>query len=367
MTTALTDDGYPMHRWFFEDAAGRYDLDLGDSYLDCGSVDDLPYPAGLSLDYGSNRGSVPLRELVAGRYGRDAADVGVTHGAQEALYLLHRVLLRPGDHVVAFTPGWPQAWEVPTELGCRVDRVGTTPDGDPDIARAVRLIGPRTRAVVLNSPCNPTGRRVPERDVASLVTALRAHGSHLILDEEYVADLARDSLLGRYERAVSVSGVSKVYGFPGLRTGWMCGPADLVAAAMERKHSTTLANSVLTDALAAEVLRRHDHYLDRYLRLTSGGIEVLRDWVARHPDVFRLLKPQGTPFAWLVMTVAGTSLAFCREVLRARVLLMPAEVFGTERGLRITFAREESVLREGLRRIDAVLAAHGHSAGRADR
>ncbi|MFG2428691.1 pyridoxal phosphate-dependent aminotransferase [Streptomyces sp. NPDC048590] len=365
--TSVTTTGVElsMRRWYFEEAAGRYDVDLGDSYVGCGSVDDLSLPAGLVLGYGSDRGGRELRELVAGRYGRDADEVGVTHGGQEALYLLQRALLRPGDHVVAFAPGWSQAWETPAERGCRVERVGVTADGAPDIGRAVRLITPRTRAVVLNSPCNPTGRRVTGQELAVLVDALRAVGAHLVLDEEYVADLSRDSLLGGYEKAVSVSSVSKVYGFPGLRTGWMCGPRDLVAAAMEGKHTTTLANSVLTEALAAQVLRRHEHHLDRYLRLTSRGLVVLREWAARHQDVLRLLEPQGTPFAWLAMTGEDTSAEFCRAVLRAGVLLMPAEVFGAERGLRLTFARDEAVLREGLRRIDGVIAARAaHGRGR---
>ncbi|MFD7625413.1 aminotransferase class I/II-fold pyridoxal phosphate-dependent enzyme [Streptomyces sp. NPDC059851] len=354
---------YPMRRWVFEDAKGRYDINLGDSNTACGSVRDLTLPADLVLDYGSDRGGADLRAVVARRYGRDADEVGITHGAQEALYLLYRVLLRPGDHVVVFAPGWQQAWNVPTALGCRVDVVGATPDGRPDVARAATLVGPRTRAVILNSPCNPTGRRAVDLDASGLTAAMRRHGTHLVLDEEYVVDLAADSLLGRYERAVSVSSVSKVYGFPGLRTGWMCGPADLVRTAVEHKHLTTISNSVLTERLAADVLERPGPHLDRYRRLTSRGLALLRAWAARHADRVRLLEPEGTPFAWLELAGEDGSLDFCRRVLRdGRVLLMPAEVFGAERGLRITFAREEPVLREGLERIGTLLDG-GRAAG----
>ncbi|MEV5945397.1 aminotransferase class I/II-fold pyridoxal phosphate-dependent enzyme [Streptomyces sp. NPDC051993] len=362
ITTTGADAGYPMRRWYFEDARDRYELDLGDSYVECGRLGDLSLPADLVLDYGNNRGEDRLRALVADGYGRDADEVGITHGAQEALYLLYRALLRPGDHVVAFTPGWQQAWDVPAAAGCRVDLVGTTSEGRPDVAAAAELIGPDTRAVVLNSPCNPTGRRAAADDTELLLAVLRRHGCYLVLDEEYVADLRGDSLLGRYERAVSVSSVSKVYGFPGLRTGWMCGPADVVTAAMEHKHATTLSNSVLTSWLAADVLEKRADYLDRYRRLTRTGSAVLRSWAARHEDAVRLLEPEGTPFAWLSLPDrcgplgAETSLSFCRRVLdRARVLLMPAEVFGAERGLRISVACEETVLREGLERISALL------------
>ncbi|MGE7386065.1 aminotransferase class I/II-fold pyridoxal phosphate-dependent enzyme [Streptomyces sp. NPDC004126] len=356
MTALGPEAGYPMRRWVFQDARNRYDIDLGDSNVDCGTVADLPFPADLVLDYGTDRGGDRLRELVAGLYGRSTDEVGITHGAQEALYLLYSVLLRPGDHVVVFAPGWQQAWEAPARMGCRTDLIGTTPEGRPDVARAAGLIGRDTKAVVLNSPCNPTGMRFTEHEVDVLVRAARRHGSHLLLDEEYVADLPGDSLLRCYERAVSVSSVSKVYGFPGLRTGWMCGPADVVRAAMEHKHYTTISNSVLTEWLAAEVLDRRDHYLDRYRRLTSVGGRVLSSWAAGHAGQVALRAPQGTPFAWLTLSGEETSLSFCRQVLeQARVLLMPAEVFGAERGLRITFAREEDVLREGLARIGTLL------------
>ncbi|MFI6149095.1 aminotransferase class I/II-fold pyridoxal phosphate-dependent enzyme [Streptomyces sp. NPDC051109] len=367
MTLTEAHSGYPMRHWVFRDAPGRYDIDLGDSNVDCGTVAELPFPSRLVLDYGTDRGGDRLRALVAGLYGRTADEVGITHGAQEALYLLYSVLLRPGDRVVAFAPGWQQAWEVPTRMGCRTDLVGTTREGRPDVARAAALIGPDCRVVVLNSPCNPTGARVTDAEADVLVRAARRYGSHLLIDEEYVADLPADSLLGRYERAVSVSGVSKVYGFPGLRTGWMCGPPEVVRAAMDHKHYTTVSNSVLTEWLAAEVLERRDHYLERYRRLTSAGGRLLGAWAARHADAVALRAPQGTPFAWLALSGSEPSLSFCRRVLdEARVLLMPAEVFGARRGVRITFAREEDVLTEGLARIGAVLEGR-RSAAAAER
>lgn len=356
----MTGGGYPMRRWVFEDARGRYDIDLGDSNVECGTVADLPLPADLVLDYGTDRGGDRLRELVADLYDASPDEVGVTHGAQEALYLAYRTLLGPGAHVIVVAPGWQQAWEVPTALGCRVDIVPDTADGRPDIARAVELIGPDTRAVVLNSPGNPSGRRAPAGQLPPLVAGLRRHGGYLLLDEEYVADLRADSLVRGYERAVSFSSVSKVYGFPGLRTGWMCGPADVVRAAMEQKHYTTIANSVLTEWLAAEVLERREAYLRRYRRLTADGLELLGGWAAEHREALRLREPEGTPFAWCELPGPASSLSFCRQVLAdARVLLMPAEVFGARNGLRITFARSVPTLREGLDRIGTLLTGRG--------
>lgn len=355
-------DGYPMHRWVFEDAYGRFDIDLGDSNVECGLVGDLAVPGELVLDYGNARGTEELRAAVAGMYGRAFDEVGITHGAQEALYLLYRTLLRPGDHVLVLSPGWRQAVAVPELVGCRVEVVEHLPTGHPDVGRAVLGIRPDTRVIVLNTPDNPTGKRIRPSDVDTLVAAASAVGAFLVLDEEYVVDLAADSLAGRYERAVSVSSVSKVYGLPGLRIGWLCGPADVVAEAMEYKHFTSIANSVLAERLAAQVLDRRVEFHGRYDRLVTTGLEILETWAATHPDRIRLSRPEGTPFAWAELPGAGSSLDFCRTVLdEAKVLLMPAEVFGREHGFRITFAREPDTLRAGLDRIDRVLGNHGVS------
>ncbi|WP_063726078.1 pyridoxal phosphate-dependent aminotransferase [Streptomyces monomycini] len=349
--TAIT-----MRQWYFDEAQGRYDIDLGDSYVGGSRLSDHSLPADCLLDYGNNRGTSPLRDLVAGLYGRDPSHIGITHGGQEALYLLYRTLLSAGDHAVVFTPGWQQAEPVLSRAGCRVDAVGTTADGRPDIAAALGLITPRTKAVVLNSPCNPTGRRVTAAGIEGLVEALRPHGGHLVLDEEYVADLGADSWVKSYEYAVSVSSVSKVYGVPGLRVGWMCGPPETVTRAMEYKHFTTIANSVILERLAIGILQHRAEHVSRYQGLIADGLRILERWVARHHGTLRMWQPEGTPYAWLHTPGLPSSLDFCREVLRReRLLLMPAEVFGTENGIRLTFAREPDVLAEGLRRIDAVL------------
>ncbi|MFF7725821.1 pyridoxal phosphate-dependent aminotransferase [Streptomyces sp. NPDC008001] len=353
-----------MRQWYFEEAHGHYDIDLGDSYVGGSRLSDHTMPADCLLDYGNGRGTTPLRSVVARLYGRDPSHIGITHGGQEALYLLYRTLFSAGDHAVVFTPGWEQAEPVLSRAGCRVDAVGVTPDGRPDVAAALRRIGPRTRAVVVNSPCNPTGRQITAAGLRDLAEALRPHGGHLLLDEEYVADLGADSLVGAYEHAISVSSVSKVYGAPGLRVGWMCGPPGVVDAAMQYKHFTTVTNSVLLERLAAGMLERSEDHVRRYRQLIAEGLRTLEPWVDRHRGTLRMWQPEGTPYAWLHTPGLPDSLEFCRDVLhRQGVLLMPAEVFGAEHGIRLTFARDPDVLAEGLRRIETVLAGRPTAAG----
>jgi aspartate/methionine/tyrosine aminotransferase len=343
---------YSMRRWVFEDAPGRYDVDLGESHVRCGTVGQLAVPADLELDYGVSRGGSRLRGLIAGLYGGSAESVLVTHGAQEALYLALSTLLRPGDRVVTFSPGWQSAVDVPRLLGCRLDIVDLGADLTVDPA-TVRP-GADLRMVVLNTPCNPTGRVVAPAALTELVRLVERAGAYLLLDEEYSLDLSRSPALGS-DRAVSVSSLSKLFGLPGLRTGWLYGPAEVAAACAERKFLTTVANSVLIEALACDALSRRDSYLAEYHRLCDGGLALLRDFAARNAGAVRLLPPEGTPFGWLWLDTGEPALDFCRRVLDAGVLLLPGETVGAPGGFRVTFAREPEVLAGALRRVEAVL------------
>ncbi|MBC8724650.1 pyridoxal phosphate-dependent aminotransferase [Paraburkholderia sp. 31.1] len=342
---------YTIQDWVFRDAAGRYEIDLGDSNAPCLTVGDIADASRVVLDYGSDRGSARLREQVAALYRCPSREVGIAHGAQEALYLIYRALLRPDDHVIAFKPGWAQSWNVPARIGCALTVLQYTRDFDLDLEAIAQAIRPNTRALVLNVPCNPTGRGITDDDRRHLIAMLRARRIHLIADEEYLQDFG-ESFVHDYEQAVSVSSLSKLFGAPGLRVGWMCGPKEIVAAAMAYKHETTISNSVLCESLASAVLVERDHYLRHYRALIGAGSQILREWVRRHAGEVELVEPQGAPFCWLHLRSAEPSLEFCRRVLiDTRVLTMPAEVFDRERGMRLTFAREAGELREGLRRI----------------
>lgn len=350
------EQGYPMRRWVFEDSLGRYDIDLGDSHVQCGTLSQLHVPDDLELNYGVDRGSPALIELVADRYLGSTDRVIVTHGAQEALYLLYCTLLRPGDGVIAFRPGWQQAWDVPVKLGCDVRVLDLAEDFSIDLDALETAAGPNLRLITLNTPSNPTGRRIRYREFEALSALAERTDAYIVVDEEYVLDLAASPAL-RGDRFVSVSSLSKMYGFPGLRVGWMYGPPEVVTACAEYKHLTSISNSVLSESLAVDVLQRWQEWARQYHRLTGEGLHILTEWAARYPEQLRLVPPEGTPFAWVHLTTGESSLSLARRVLDRGVLIMPAETLGSVRGVRLAFAREPEILHEGLRRIGHVLDA----------
>jgi aspartate/methionine/tyrosine aminotransferase len=343
-----------MRRWVFEDALGRYDIDLGDSHVHCATFGQLQAPPGeLVLDYGVDRGGAELRRLVAGLYGGAPDSVLVTHGAQEALFLLLSTLLSPGDTVVTVQPGWRQAVDLPGLLGCRVEVVPLGRDLAVDVDR-ITAVADHARVIVITSPSNPTGLRTGPAQLRALADLVEHTGGWLVLDEEYRLDLS-GSLAVDAERVVSVSSLSKIFGMPGLRTGWMYGPRPVVDRCAERKHLTTISNSVLTEALACGIISRREAYAAEYERLCRHGLHLLAEWAERRAGAVRLVEPEGTPFAWMWLDTGESSLSFCRRVLETRVLLMPGDTVGASGGVRVTFARDAGVLAEGLRRVGTVL------------
>jgi aspartate/methionine/tyrosine aminotransferase len=357
-TAVATDgDNYPMRRWFFEDTPGRYDIDLGDSHVDCGTLADLRLPADLELGYGVDRGTPELACRVAARYGTADTDrVVITHGSQEALFLLYSTLLKPGDRVIAMRPGWQQAWAAPTRLGCETVTVRFAPDFSLDLDALAAADAPNLRLITLNSPSNPTGRRLRPHELEAVMDLAESRGAQVVLDEEYQVDLTGSPAV-RDERLVSVSSLSKIAGLPGLRVGWLYGPPEIAARCAEYKHLTSIANSVLCEHLAVGVLDDWARYAENYRRLVADGLQVLEEFAAKHTDQLRLVPPEGTPFAWFDLLLPESSLSFARRVLETRVLVMPGETLGTAGGIRICFARKPDALRTGLDRLSSVLAS----------
>ncbi|MER7399846.1 pyridoxal phosphate-dependent aminotransferase [Streptomyces sp. NPDC000151] len=357
---------YTIQDWLFSRAQGRFDLDLAESGVQFQLLRDVPLEPDWEMDYSLDRGTHELRARIGALYDdaqapgapvqEDRRDVVVTHGAQEALYLLYRSALRPGDHVITTAPGWQQAWEVPAHVGCEVTVLDWRPGAPFDATALERAVRPETRMLILNSPGNPSGRLLTQADWDAVLDVARAHDLLVVNDEEYLLDFA-DSVTHRHERSVSVSGLSKVYGLPALRVGWAKGPADIIEQMVNYKRYTTVSNSLVWERAAARVLADRERHLKRYHTLVDGGRARLEAFAAEHADTLELVRPENTPFAWLHLNTTVSSQQFAEELLeKRRTLVMPAEVFGSERGLRISYARPADVLDEGLRRLSAQLA-----------
>lgn len=137
----------------------------------------------------------------------------------------------------------------------------------------------------------------------------------------------------------------------------MQGALQVAEACAERTFLTSIASSVLCEALACSALDRYEDCVREYHRLCAPGLGFVGRWAACHPDAVRVVPPQGTPFAWIQRRTGESSLALCRRALEAGLLLTPGETMGSEAGFRLGFTRDVDTVTEGLRRLGPRTAA----------
>jgi aspartate/methionine/tyrosine aminotransferase len=225
---------------------------------------------GLRLGYTESPGLLELRERIAAQYPGLAADDLVTAAPEEALYILGRTLLRPGDRVIVTFPGYQSLYEIAAAAGATVER--WTPEESAagwwfDPGKLETLARGGAKAIVVNFPHNPTGALPTPAEWAAVVKTAESASAILVSDEMYRGleyEPARRLAPGAVacERGVSVGGLSKAYGLPGLRVGWLA-TRDRAAreAAQAYKDYTTICSSAPAERLAVVALKNADRPL----------------------------------------------------------------------------------------------------------
>ena len=242
----------------------------------------------LWLGYTETYGAPDLREAIAETYDSvKASDILCFAGAEEAIYTAMRVLLEPSDHVIVITPNYQAAETVPLSI-CAVSGVALDIDNQwaLDIDQVRRAIRPNTKLISINFPNNPTGKILPQQDFEALVELCREYGIWLFSDEVYRL-IERDEKLrlpqavDAYERGISLNVMSKAYGLPGLRIGWLaCKDHSLLQRLERYKHYLSICNSAPSEQLALIALRHRSSILERNRKL-------VRDNLALYDAVFR--------------------------------------------------------------------------------
>lgn len=303
----------------------------------------------LRLGYTDSRGSPSLRAAVARLYAAIGPDdVLVTSGAEEAIFLFMHATLAPGDEIIVHTPGYQSLSEVARSAGCRVVQwQAREEDGwrlDP--ADLPRLASPAAKAIVLNVPHNPTGYLMSAAGFRAAAAFAEERGLLLFSDEVYrgLEENRGDALPAAADLtpgAVSLGVLSKTYGLPGLRIGWL---ATRNAALLEKvaglKDYTTICASGPSELLAEVALRHAASLAERSRRIIDANLGLLDAFFSRHPDAFVWRRPAAGPVAF-PRYLRGDVGDFCRELLEQRgVLLAPGRLFGdTGNRFRLGFGR----------------------------
>ena len=319
---------------------------------------------GLRLGYTEVRGAPELREAVASTYETISPDdVLVLSCAEEAIFAVLHALLRPGDRAVVEAPCYGSALELARSTGAEVARWSRRFEDAwaHDLARLDGLLAARPEVLYVNTPHNPTGTQMPAAVFERVVAASRRHGLVLFADEVY-RELEHDpadrlpAACDVYERAVSLGSVSKTYGLPGLRLGWIATrDAEVLRAVEALKLYTTICSSAPGELLAAVAVRNRTTLIDRSRRLVRDNLPLVEAAVERHGDLLSWVSPTAGPIGFPRVAAGVDATELCTDLVeRSGVLLLPGSVFGQPAHVRVGFGR--ATLPQALARFEHLMA-----------
>ena len=290
------------------------------------------------LSYTQPYGAQDLREAIAATYDTAAPeDVLCFAGAEEGLYAFYRVLLDASAHAIVVTPNYQSAESVPMSI-CDVTGVPLEADHNwtLDIDRVAAAIRPNTRVISVNFPHNPTGKILERDRFDTLVDLCRRHGIWLFSDEVYRL-IERDPAIrlpqafDAYERGVSLNVMSKAYGLPGLRIGWIaCRDRDLLECMVRYTHYLSICNSGPSERLAVAALRGADVILDRTRAIARAGLAKTQAFLSEFPHLFESYVPDGGIVIYPRYKGADGVEAFARRLVEeAGVVVLPPSVYAS--------------------------------------
>ena len=331
-------------RWEF---AARHHLTASDAEtLSVGELLDLSGPGSraeferLALSYLPTWGTDALRDAIAATY----ECVGQEHvlvfaGAEEAMFWALQELLVPGDHAIVVVPGYQSSESVVAATGADVSGLALDPSDSwaLDLDALTALIRPQTRLIAVNFPNNPTGALPDQATWAALIALCDERGIRLFSDEVYRGlelDPARTiaQAADLSDTALSLNVMSKAYGLPGLRVGWLaCRDRALLERLERRKHYTSICNAGPSELLATLALRQGEVIRARNRGIIADNLPVFESFFAEHADVVEWQAPQGGCVSFPRYCGADGVEAFCRALVEeAGVLLLPASIYASD-------------------------------------
>lgn len=327
---------------------------------------------GLPLGYPQSTGRESLRKNIARFHGSDDFTTAlVVNGGSEANYVTVWGLVGPSDRVAFMLPNYLQSWGVARAFGKQADGfrlvMKRNASGDwkwqLDVASLKKAVTRKTKLIVVTNPNNPTGYVLSEDEMQVIIDEARRVGAWIVSDEIYrgaeVDGPLSPTFYGRYDKVIVTGGLSKAFGLPGLRTGWIVAPPKMISHLCQYHDYLTLTPSYLSDHLANIVMepKRRDEILQRTRGIIGEHLPVLEKWIGKHSGIFDYARPDAGAIATLRFRLPISAVALFNRLLEEQsVLITPGSHLGISgRYLRIGFGYDLKKTQQGLRRIDKVL------------
>ncbi len=246
-------------------------------------LNDLDVDIDVPLSYTDHRGNLTLRQCIGENLGADT--VLITAGASAALFITATSLLGPGDHVIVLHPNYVTNIETPRAIGCCIDYVRLSFENKfrIDLETLQQLIKPDTRLVSITYPHNPTGMTLLEPELRKIVSLVEsACDGYVLVDETYkdMTEPPRPVAASLSPRVISVSSVSKSYGLPGIRIGWLITQDTmLMETFLAAKEQIFICNSVIDEYIAHQVLAKKDKFFPKIKKHIKTNFEIIKSWM----------------------------------------------------------------------------------------
>ena len=311
-------------------------------------------------------GILELREHIAKLYpAATPENVLVTSGAAQANFTSLWALLEPGDEIAVLLPNYLQIWGTAHNFGLNVREFHLRAELNwgVDLDELSSAVSDKTRLIAVCNPNNPTGHIMAAEEMDAVVNAADRVGAWLLADEVYSGtelsnQEATPSFWGRYDRVLAMGSMSKAYGLPGLRIGWIVTSEDLAEEVWARQEYVTIGSAMLDNKLAAYALSPEvrPRIIARTRDYVRKGYVHFERWAKSHGDLFTWVPPQAAPIAFARYDADFNSTDFgMRLIQEQRVEIVPGDHFGMDGFLRFSFGLPEDYLLAGLDRVSKLI------------
>jgi aspartate/methionine/tyrosine aminotransferase len=320
------------------------------------------------LAYTQSNGTIELRQAIAKIYpGTGIEHIEVTNGGSEANFITTLNLIEPGDEVVMLVPNYMQTWGLSRAFGGTIREWRLVEDHAAgrwraDLDELERLVSSKTKMIVICNPNNPTGARLTAADLDGIARIADRHGAWILSDEVYrgaeIDGVETASMWGRSPKAIITSGLSKAYGLPGLRIGWIVAPPSLIAAFWSYHDYVTIAPGALNDRLARVALQpeRRAQLFERTRGILRRNLPLIEAWLT-DAGGFRWIRPEAGAIVYVRYDHPIDSLTLVNRLREEKsVLIVPGAHFGMDHYLRLGFGEPPEYNRTGLDRLRDLLA-----------
>jgi aspartate/methionine/tyrosine aminotransferase len=318
------------------------------------------------INYPHVNGSPPLRESIASLYNQATINnVLVTVGAAEANQIVMQTLLEDGDELATITPTYKQVWGIAENQGYKVKTFSLN-SGDSwslNIDELAAAVNEKTKIVAVVNPNNPTGHIFTKTEMQRIIAAAERVGAWILADEVYRGaereqEKESDSFFGLYDKVISVGSMSKAYGLPGLRIGWIVAPPDTVEKVWRRHEYSTITASMLSNSLAAHALSPEirPRLIARTRNYIRNGFPILQKWMDAQEGLFSYTPPQASAVSFIKYNLDINSNDLMLKLINeASVFIGSGDSFGMDHHMRIAFGQEKEILEEAFARIQRTL------------